>query len=490
MSKVAFGLFLALAGSAVTAQPGSGVPQSQSRLDDWIESQFTAVGSSCVQGFKVKKNKSVTPSRVLHWNAVESRLGQRFRVYPTASVEYLFREVFEVKNGSLNPIGETIGVPWSGPLPPVMDGGLSEGRQDYNCVTMLAANGELELKVSQMQAALAAGTSGQQSQTAFVFAGNMVSPIAWALGKSTTTLADIPGVSTLGVRLALWHWYRNRPTFAARTDLAIRNKIDGMAFYIVEGLTQETMLKAEGDFRFSLPYLSGKAGAKWNVQREVVGKVKDYSVMLFADVDTATLDSAVELAKRSPVRLQPAPGNISKVEDDGPFNVSADVADVPPSLCSDDFWKLDGTGPSGNRASLDDLRVTYEQTSGDTYVCRFTARAKPPAPGGSTVVIALPVVSEIQLDKSSVLGFRMRLPEFAITDTRASFSLSIRQAPVLVLDERQSAPVKFSLVYDLIEKNEMRAEKAAEGSTSLSMSCGEEIRTLIPSGAVRRAAVS
>ncbi len=479
------------ASGAVAADPAS----VSVKLKDWMNARFLEVGRSCFEGFKAKPNKTVIPRNVLDWGVMASNGDKVVTSYDGQSVDTLFTTVYLNNGGTTAPLAGEIGATWPVTLAPILAERYDPARRQHNCVTMLSANAKVDadIGVAGIQAALEGSTKNDSSLTLFAYGGRILSPVVSVLSPSSVT-ARPKGVSPFAIHLAVWQWYRAHPNQVpngASGNLGLRGEVEGIATMRLRGLTQESILKGNGDLKTALFFVNAEAGAEGSISTKTTADDARFAVAIWRD-SFVPLMSAAGIAANAPAFRQfvPATDNPTEVSSANAFDYAIDLLDVPSAYCDGNFWKQKSVTPTGRQATvalLDvapvvvaeqqrcrfKLAVTPASTPSDQVEIPFTLETRVPAvSGGSDTVMELPLRSPVTLP-----------------DRRANMTFRPAQGQSSIVLPAVSAPdgrSQFTLTYPLKQEGAQRASGVVNGSPDVTMTCGaaQAQSVLLGSGSV------
>lgn len=496
MKSVVAGMVVA-AGLAA-AVPAQAQDSEQRRLGDWIEEHFRAVGRSCFTDFRpARRDGTVVPEDIRNWQLLRDRWDETVTVYGNDSLDSIFSEVHRRVNGRyagdrLYRIGAS--TERSSPIFYALQGNAT---RQHNCTTMLAAsaNTQLRLNLAQVKLALSANVDQNRAQTAYAYAGRMVSPLAIALGLNPTT-PDVGGpISPFRAYMSLWDWYRISPGMidaADRGELEIYTQVDGAALYRTEGLTQNALLSGSVNVASVVPFLSGRGAGSGSFNTGVEGANFEYAVAYWGLPTPERLPNVAEVAGRAAqlARFTPAPANPVGIETAQPFAYSLDLADLPANYCRPDYWEL-ATG-TGSSRSMTPTRVEVEKQANPSAspVCRFTFHFTPAAAPAASVSLAPAVKSVIERPGGQTSELVLSAPSVSLPDFRSSVALraaTLTRRIAIPADDAAATPA-LPMTFAVVERTAgRRAAGVVSGSTSLTLSCdGEAPRPMtLLGGAVR-----
>jgi hypothetical protein len=456
-------LGVALGPTATKAQTPAPTPPAISTLRDWLESRFADMGRNCLgDKFKLRKKGSAVPSEVLRWGAIQAHLGRASTIYPTSSMSTVLAQPVAFDNGVAKAFGSPLTVTWPVLLAPTLEAGYSEGRRVQNCSTLVTGNADLKVDVPIVRAALDASHSTNTATTNYLYAGRIISPFAWAIvgGGSPASTPPIPRFTIL---LGIWDWYRRNPTAAARTDIALRGQVDGLAIYSVQGVSQQTLLSGDADVRFGMPFLTGGASSRGTAGFNVTGDVKEYASVIMRDHEYAWLPGATQIATlaRGLGRVQPAANNPTAT-DGTPFRYAVDVQDVPRSMCDTAQWAPTITVQEFGAEAL------------DSGACRFHGLISPGPSTEATFPVAFGVESVIVA--TSPVKLTLVATSASLTDERALLSLNIVQIPTVTLGPAgASEPVSIPMNFAVVERGAASALALSTNESALKLSCSDAL---------------
>lgn len=479
--KLALSAFLlgSALGGATTVHAQSVIHEP---LSTWSDRHFLDVGKSCFTDFKPRRrNSTVTPADVRDWPVVRPHWNQVVDIYPTSSLDSLFSRVYRRTANGLDSTGlQPIGITWGRPGAPIVYLAESNSQREHNCITLISASANIDVNLNpaNVQLALKSSVESQFTQTAFAYAGTMISPLTAALGQNSTVTEAPDGISLFSVLLAIWEWYRVHPEMIAVGDLQqleIYNQVQGLALYRLSGLTQGTLLSGEGSATAAIPFFTGGAEASGSGRIRNQTTIEDYSAAIWRVDQMGRLPTASEVSQRAAmlVQFQPDPTNPTFVDSSTAFNISATMVDVPSNYCRTDRWSLIESGAnttaSGTFSGLD-----VRPVSGERSQCRFTARFTPPDAGPGQTVFVLAVKSTLPLISGSERpALVLRTRPVVLSDYRASLSLQPGSGPLdVTILPGGFAPVRVT--FPIRESAGRRSRNLQEGSPQVTISCGAD----------------
>ncbi|MBA4804591.1 MAG: hypothetical protein H2038_08090 [Brevundimonas sp.] len=455
----------------------------QRRLGDWIEEHFRVVGRSCFAGFRpARSNGTVVPEDIRNWQLLRDRWNESVTVYGNDSLDSIFSQVHRRVDGRYT--GEPLyrigaSAERSSPIFYALQGNAT---RQHNCATMLAAsaNTELRLDLAQVKLALSANVDQNRAQTAYAYAGRMVSPLAIALGLNPTT-PDVAGpIPRFRAFMSLWDWYRISPGMidaADRRELEIYSQVDGAALYRTEGLTQNAILSGAVNVSSVVPFLSGRGGGSGSLRAGLEGANFEYAVAYWGLPTPARLPTASEVARRAAqlARFTPASSNPVGVESAAPFAYSLDLADLPSNYCRQDYWELAAQAGRAGSATATRVEVQEQRVAPGPSVCRFTFHFTPAAEAAASVSLAPAVKSVIRRPDGTTAELLLAPPPVSLPDFRSSVALraaTLARRIAVPADDAAAAPV-IPMTFAVVERTTgRRASGVVSGSTHLTLSCG------------------
>lgn len=400
------------------------------KLSGWMENQFRSLGTTCAGGrFKVKNGRSAIPGDVFtQWGAVPPAVwGSQVKIYPTFSLNALFSKVYQsAPNGPMTETG-SIPFPWGSDGPPLMSRDLAQASRAHNCATLMSGRLDSSLKIDfiGINAALEASRSDERSETAFLYAGKMNSPLAAAMGLGDAIFDKLP-LSRFTVLLSIWDWYKNRPELVSASNantLWVEDAVSGLAVYRASGLTQNSMLSGNGGFGLSLPFLKVGGDAEVNGTIGVKSRFQNFSVAVWDSTPRINLKPPSWIAGELEKRAEFDKGSGNPVRTDGEaFNYTIDIRHIPPAFCQA-YWTHRAPAVSNNQPAYN-LVSTESVTTEDRTVCRFVFRVTPPAESTNGEIAITPaLVSRIVLPGGAAPIDLVLTPPptFTVADGRSEF---------------------------------------------------------------------
>lgn len=405
-------------------------------LAAFLEDHFSFVAKSCLPDSKPSWWRSLfrrggdrqpvfTPSDITQWSAIRHLPPGNVRVRPTSSLNAVFAGVYD--KSTHTPVGSPIGVTWGGPSAPLLYQQESSLRREHNCVTLLTAESGMtaNMSVADIRAALTANTSSDRSQTAFAYAGVMVSPITAALGLNTTVVDAPAGVDPFGIMMAIWQWHAvNSGTDEAK--LVIRNDIQGLALYRTTGLTQNTLLRGEAGLNVALPFVSAHAEATGMTRSRANIRVEEFAVADWTPsnqgyVPLPTVERLIDMMTGT-ATFSPVIAPSARIEDHRqPVSFAYDLPGVPSAYCRTTLWTASLVNADDENFSGAAL-TQAGPVQGDERRCRFsvtvTAKDRRNTPAALPAALTLRWKEQV---RSQSLTFT--LPEVSVPDARAPLSI-------------------------------------------------------------------
>jgi hypothetical protein len=454
---------VALPSTAIAAPVSPIAPQPV--LRGWLNDQFIALGKSCLSdNFKLKKSALAIPKPVQNWAAIQSFLEKPVKVFPTETIASVFSETFILDSSSraTTPYGSKLPVPWSPLLAPTMNAQMSDARLIQNCSSFIAGNADLAVKIPILQAALSASLQDDTKQTNYIFAGSMISPFAWAVDKSDGYVVQGTGVPRATVLMALWNWYRVNPGAAIRNDVVIRQMVQAVSVYSLTGVTQDKLLSADADLRFSLPFMSAGGGtsATGNIRSET--KSSNYSTALITDESYIPLPGAQAIASTVTKLLQLVPTEDNPTYTDGSsFPFKATLSGLPSNMCSAAIWT----------SSISSVLTAQPLNDG---TCLFGTMLTPPV--GTLAVFPVNFAIESVVPSVTPIKLTLSIPPTNIADLRQALALKpVRLDPIQAPGASPAKRVKISLRYIIAQQGSVVTVKGIDAAnSSLTLNCGTQ----------------
>ena len=471
--------------SASTTETAYVLPETgRIKLRHWLNHQFTEVGSSCVAQYALRApGDAATPRNIQRWGPVARRWDKEVTVYDSSSLGDLFSRVYRqdqiAADTDRTPENryQPIGITYPQSAGTILYLNRSSLRRTHNCSTILAAGARANMRLTlvDLNAALEASTSRTETETAFAYAGTMVSPVTASLGRNTTAVDAPANVSTFSVLLALWNWYRNHPDAVEagrEAKLLLLNQIDGMAMSRVSGLTQRAMLTGSASIEGSVPFLSARASASGTTQADTTAALEDYSIAVW-NTSFVPMPRPSEIAAQAAriASFSPADG-VPQVVDGSAFAYSVDLANLSSNYCQATQWTLKSAAQTTSAATL--TRFTMQPVPGSPLRCRISMSAIAPAKTTGNVEIAFSLESTALNVETPLI---LQTPSFNIRDQRAAISLSRASGPALINfpDNSKTDPVPVTLRVPIVGE----VEGIISSSSVVSVGCGSDTATPI-----------
>lgn len=489
---------LALGSVCTVLAPVVAQAQQLRPLGAWVQQQFHAVGSSCVPGFP--NNERIVPSDIRSWALLSSRWATNVRVYDSQSLDSIFSVVYlNVPGQNRRQAAYRIGVAGQQTIPilyQIQDNAVRK----HNCATMLSASATANLNISigNIRSALTANSTQTTSQTAYAYAGRMISPLAVGLGLNPTAPDSRGPVPPFRAAVAVWDWYRASPELippGERGELQILTEIDGAAFYRTTGLTQDVLLSGSANISAAIPFLAARGSAAATGSGQIENAYQEFSVAQWGEGTSHTLPSPAEIARRAAAlaRFVPSERNITGIEDSDPFTYTLTLTDLPSAYCRQDYWTIPArtTDTTSYLATQTGVSVNLRGTSGEPGQCDFTFQFVPATTATATVGIAPAIRSLIgNPETNSVRELVLTADPIRLTDYRASLAAAQASGPsqlIVASDQPPNTRNAISLTFEISEKNNRRASGVVTGSTRMTLRCdrGVERQIVFPSGSVR-----
>ena len=458
----------------------------QNTLSSFVNGEFKEVGKTCLPaqaarrfGFLTGRRSatpaSYVPSDVQGWSVLKDHWDAPVEVQSAQSLNAVFAQVFEVigegEAATRRPLAQRLGVAWPSTDRPILYEHASNAQRQHNCVTMLGSNAQLSagLSAADLRAAFTATTTRADTETAFAYAGVMVSPIAAVLGLNTTTVDAPTGVSSFRIASAIWQWYR-RTKPAPGAHLQIRNQVEGLAVYRVIGLTQTALLTAEGAAGLNVPFFSPRATVSGNTQTSTTSSERSYAVAYWVgESDFIDLPDKAQIERhmRSAADFSATQGQNLSVQSNSRVEFSADLADLPSNYCRTAEWGLAApqqhAGEPSNLGEASDLRVA--PAPGTPGSCRFTVSVTPKSTSRSVVGAVIAVRAAEDTSGPPLLESR----RYDIPDYRADLVIGSGDGPRFVAFTAASTPLNYMISYSVRSKHGRSI--TLDGATRVTVSC-------------------
>lgn len=479
---------IVLSPAVALAAPATPVAPTGPTLGSWLEGEFLAVGRSCFGNLKAPGNgKTAIPSDVRGLPTIASNLASTPQINSETSVRGLFAIVYkDGKPSNYQPIGTAFGED-SADI-------LYENRSNltiaHNCVTMFSASASTNLSINeaQLKAALSASYTDNNTQTGYVYAGHLISPITGTLALNSSVV-DAPHINRLAVWLALWQFYRTNPAAVADAPhLQLLNEVDGVAMLRYRGLTQNTLLNGSGSVGFSVPFFSASAKTEASANLRQTVNVANFSIAYWSPtyVNMPTPGDLITAIPRV-MRFAPASTNPRNIvtADAQPF--SWDVEGVPSAYCDPTIWVLAAPAnarPAGS-AGISNLRI--EKTPQVEQSCRFTVDVTPPAVTSTTgsLTISFNIASTLAAPPSGPAPELKLNVTGSVQDFRAA--VAFRQGTGAQEVTLSGDKTQLVVTYPVKDSPQFKATGVVANTTEMRLACeGLPVRTLAPSSAVAK----
>jgi hypothetical protein len=452
---------------------------AQRPVRPWLEEQFTLVGQSCNPTFAARGG-TVVPADVRRLIGPEF-LAANAQVYPRASLNSFFGRVYLRAGTSLTDL-PPLAMPFSQADALIVDGDLDNLVRRNNCATLLSADADTKfnLNLAAVRTALSAAATSTTSETAFVYSGRLVSPIAVAVDRYPSLTATPQGVDRFSAWLAVWWWYIGNPdriAAGALNQLEITSYVDGIAVYRYEGLQQSVLLNGSVSAAAAVPFISIRGSGQGRLSSETNSQGSDFGIAVI-DQRTNYLPSAQTVANEAPAfaRFTSAESNPRTIENGSPIRLSYALAGVPQPFCQPNRWYLASQQPGGD-GHLTPSDVEVEWTSGR---CTFTLEAKPasaPQTSGDAVVeFSLNVpLSGAPVGSPNLV---ITSPKWRLADNRAAITVSPANnaGVLLVLPNLEESGVPLPILQVSYPIQERQADRLTTGvsvvNSALTVTCG------------------
>lgn len=480
--RAAMAVLTAALASSVATEAGAQTPRP---LKQWLGEQFQSVARSCLPLSATNQApERYIPADVRTWDTFANQMDASVPIYSLDSLGSYFSAIYlRGDGGALSRAGQPLGVTYAENEATALYSRRASSTLQHNCSTMLTASGNIDipLSASVFRAAMSTSATESRSQSIFLYSGRIVSPVAAALGLTSTEVDRRPNVDRFSVYLAGWHWYRLHPGMAddGNTDrLEITHMVDAAAAYRVSGLTQATLMSGNARVAAAVPFLSAAAEASGNAGWNAQTNNRGFGVaILHRPPGGATFPGPRRLSAEAPLlaSVTPAAGNAAVIDGPQPIQWSADLSGVPTAYCDRLFWQLTATPdqPSDFSFSNFDVRPAPE----GVRVCRFTVRATPASNAGSNVArLAFGVSSQIPTVAEDVAPpLVIPMASTDIADYRASISLANPSGDLAyALNAAPNrGPLTVPLTYLLRESDGRRATEVISGSPEIEITCGQ-----------------
>lgn len=469
-----------LATVAAIVMSGPVRAQTSQPIRPWLENHFQAVGQSCNPDFRKRNSGTVIPRDVRE--LLGARLGESAFVYDRDSLNRYFARVYRRQNGGIVGVGNPLGMPYSHASGVIVDGDVDTLTRQNNCTTLLSANADtsFNLNLAGVRAALSAAATSRTSQTALLYSGEMISPVAAAVGAYGTLTDAPPGIDRFSAWLSIWWWYLTQPTLVEpgeAGELEIASHIDGLAVYRYVGLSQMAMLEGSTNVAGSVPFLSVRAAGTGQGQWGVDTRAADFSVAVVQRFPTNLPKPSMVISDAPALaRFTAAPTNKQAIEDGSPLDLTYVLGGVPSNYCVQSRWNLKPEEAPSGHAAISNLRLQ----PGDNNSCVFTVTAIPPATAQAEGRVRVGFTVQVPITgAANTPTLVLPTPQWTLADNRAAISLLPTSAGAgsYQLPETLSLGVAspvLQLSWPVRERLENRKTSGVEsGQSALTWTCGE-----------------
>jgi hypothetical protein len=457
-------------------------------LRAWLEDEFFTVGKSCLTDLKRPgKGKTAVPSDVLTMATIARNLDSLPKISPETSVRGLFAEVY--KDGARTDY-QPIATAFNESSSYILYENRSNLTIAHNCTTMFsgAASTDFRLNTEQLRIALSSSYNTNVTETGYVYAGRLVSPITRTLNLNSSAV-DAPSIDHLAVWLSLWHFYRTNPAAIADAPrLQLLNEFDGVAMLRYRKLNQTTLLNGVGSVGLSVPFFAAtaKADASANIRQAANNASFSIAYWLPTYVPLPSPGSVIDAVPRL-ARFVSVGDNPKNFVDGVMRSFAWDVSGVPSAYCTPLIWNLVVASGSQTSETARVANLSTTPTPDVAQSCRFRVDVTPPSAVSSSgaINVTLNLVSTLPtIQGARKLELKLSTSN-DVPDFRASVAFRSGSGPTEVTLAGDNT--QLTIVYPFRERNGFRATGIVPNSASIRLTCvGMPDRTLAPNSSKLR----
>lgn len=454
-----------------------GSPAAQAdTLQAELDRKFVSIASACL-GAQFKPNelkkqdvygqkiKTAIPNDFLQWDPIKDYLFTSVNFNNNGALDLEFAKIVERVGNEYKEFGTPLDIFWNKLDRPLFATLTDNTTREHNCITYLKGTASLDVNPGFLSAAVDASVKSERAVTTFAYAGDVLSPYAWAAGLLTGDAATArPAYPRVNYLLRMWEWYRANPA-AADKALMIYARLTGIGISRLEKVDQNALLETQYKTGFGFGPFSASAQADAQFSSTIQSQVNDFDSAVLKYQSVSYIPNPQELVRKisDEIRLLPSPDNVGSVGSSS-FNYVASLSYMTEKLCVQSAWKSASTG------GFSEENFLVERTASGG--CKFTLTLRPPAAPAEELPLTFAVESPLSSDRSSS-ALRFALARESFSDNRLLISFDPRVPAGLTIPSEPLIDGRdFSFEFAVRERRGARLGDVQPNASRATIACG------------------